>query len=170
MQLDRQPQRTNCTSNTMNRRQLHPLNCNNRWCSLSCDRVPLSRHHFRKCCRFHLKCRFRSLYSGWYFCHCACDVCFASVIVDGTTSLCNCYSCCAPGCCASAVNVISMNDPSIRTSTGTIVVANFVYCICARHSFLLDYWPNLLDSEVVVAEAMSMHRNCCTFAYYRISD
>lgn len=91
------------------------------------------------------------------------------MIVDGMI-LCKYYSCYVLDCCANAVNVISANDPNIPMSIDTIVVANFVYYICVRRSFLLGHWANLLDSEVAAVEVMSMHHNCCTFAYYRISD
>lgn len=86
--------------------------------------------------------------------------------------LCNCYFYYALGCYANVENAISTNDLSIRMSIGTTVAVNFVWCICAlcvNHLFLVDL-TNLLDSEVMVVEVMSMHRSCCTFAYYHISD
>lgn len=130
--------------------------------SQSFDPVPMPRHRFRRyfdCCRWLCRCHCNDRYSS------SDDCADALSLGNVCILLCNCdhhrrcyyYFYFVLGCCANVdLNcAISVNDPSTRMNIDTIVVANFVCCICAIFDCAKLGW--------LAAGAMSMHRDCRDF-------
>lgn len=105
-------------------------------------------------------------------CRCAYAVCHCAWPLDDDNCPCNYLLCWpVPGYSVSAANVISTNDPSTPTCTGTVAVAMTACRIYANDSRLFwavhhhSNWPDLVAAAVVV---MLVHRSYCTCGHYRI--
>lgn len=68
------------------------------------------------------------------------------------------------------VNVFLLNDPNTLMNIDIIVAVNFVYMYAhGNRSISIDF-PNWLNLEELAVVGMLMHRNCYTFADFRILD